>query len=153
MKNSKWITSAAVVALSATMAFAAPGNGQEGKRGHGRGGHGEAFGAGVAQKLNLTDAQKQQIRQLSQGFRASNKVFFDTHRQTMKDFRAAKQANDTARVESLKATLDAQRVQVRELRSQLKQQLLTVLTPEQRAQYDALKAERKAHGGKRGKRQ
>ena len=45
-----------------------------------------------------------------------------------------------------------QRAQLRQLRDQEKQLILALLTPEQRAQYDALQAERKERRGQRGER-
>lgn len=142
-KNSKWITAVAVAALSATIAFAAPHDGGQGGGWHGKGRHGFG-GARLAQKLNLTDAQKQQWIALEKSFRQDNAAFFQSMRQTWQDFRAAKQAGDTAKMDSLKPTLESQRAQMRQLRDAQAQKLATILTPEQKAQWDALKAERAA---------
>jgi Spy/CpxP family protein refolding chaperone len=145
--NSKWISAVAVLALGASLAVAAPQEGGFGRgEGHGRGrGHGrQEFGAKFAEKLNLSDAQKQQIKDIKQNFRAQNKAFFDSVKQTHQDLRAAKEANDTAKVEALKPTLDAQRAQMKQLRETEKNAVLAILTPDQRAQYDAMKAERAA---------
>lgn len=150
MKNTKkWFTAAAVVALSSTLAFAAPHEG--GKRGRdGRGGH--AFGQRFAQKLNLSDAQKQQIKDAQTAFRNENKAFFDQARDTRRQIRAAKEAGDAARVEQLKATAKSQHARMKELRSAQHERILALLTPDQRAQWDALKAERAAKRGQRGQR-
>jgi len=152
MRKTKWITMAAVVALSASLAVAAPHEG--GKRGrHGKGG-GE-FGQRMAEKLNLTEAQQAQIKSLQQGFREQNKPFFESTQETRKAFREAKRANDTARLEQLKPAMEAQRAQFKSLRDAHEQQILTVLTPEQRTQFAAMKAERqerrgtRQHGGER----
>jgi len=40
---------------------------------------------------------------------------------------------------------------MQKLRAEHEQQVLTILNAEQRAQFLAMKAEREAHGGKRGK--
>ena len=150
MKNTKkWFTAAAVVALSSTLAFAAPHEG--GKRGRGgRGGH--AFGQRFAQKLNLSDAQKQQIKDAQTAFRNENKAFFDQARDTRRQIRAANEAGDAARVEQLKATAKSQHARMKELRSAQHERILALLTPDQRAQWDALKAERAAKRGQRGQR-
>jgi len=143
-KNSKWITAVAVAALSATMAFAAPHDGGQGGwhgKGHGRHGFG---GARLAEKLNLTDAQKQQWIDLEKGFRQDNAAFFQTMRQTWQDFRAAKQAGDTAKMDSLKPAMETQRAQMRQLRDAQELKLAALLTPDQKAKWDALKAERAA---------
>src|SRR5215212_8156048 len=101
MKNSKkWFTAAAVVALSSTLAFAAPHEG--GKRGRGGRG-GQEFGERFAQKLNLSDAQKQQIKDAQTAFRSENKAFFDQVRDTHRQIREAKEAGNTALAEQLKA--------------------------------------------------
>ena len=140
--NTKWMTMAAVVTLSATMALAAPHEGRGGKGGrHGRHG-GSEFGARFAKKLNLTDAQKDQLKDIRKNFREQNKAFFETSRETFREFRAAKEAKDTARIDALKPTLEANRAKMQQLREDEKAQVLNILTAEQRAQYEALKAER-----------
>ena len=61
MQMKKWLVAAAVVAVSASLAFALPQD-EKGWGGHrGKG----AYGEKLAQKLNLTDAQKQQLRDLN----------------------------------------------------------------------------------------
>ncbi|HEX8153673.1 MAG TPA: Spy/CpxP family protein refolding chaperone [Thermoanaerobaculia bacterium] len=143
MKKTKIITVAAALTLSATLAFAGPGEGRHGKGGH-HGRRGGEFGARFAEKLNLTDAQKEQIREINRNFREQNKPFFESSRATMQQFREAKKAGDQARIDALKGTLAAQRTQFQQLRDQQRQRVLSVLTAQQRAQYDALKAERAA---------
>jgi protein CpxP len=154
MKSNKWMAMAAVAALSTTLAFAGPHEGgRDGERGGKRGGkRGGEFGARFAQKLNLTDAQKQQIRALQEGFRTQNKAFFEQSRETFRQFRDAKKAGDTARVDALKPTIEAQREQMKQLRAEQKQRIVALLTPEQRAQYESMKAERDARRGEHGKR-
>jgi Spy/CpxP family protein refolding chaperone len=107
------------------------------------------WGEKFAQKLNLTDAQKQQVRDLNNSFRQDNKAFFQSFRQTMQDYRAAKQANDQAKLDALKPTIESQRAQMKQLHDAQEQKILTILTPDQRAQYQALKAERDARRQKR----
>ena len=143
MNKMKWMTMAAAVTLTASLAFAAPhdGFGRGGKRG-GHGGRGE-FGERMAAKLNLTDAQKTQIRELNQSFRENNKAFFESAHALRMQFREAKKANDTAKLDSLKPQLDAQRAQMEQLHEAQRAKINAVLTPEQRAQLEAMKAERR----------
>lgn len=149
MKTTKWMTMAAVVTLSASLAFAAPHQGGKfGKRGR----HGQEFGQRMAAKLNLTDAQKQQIRDLNKSFRENNKAVFESAHALRKEFRDAKRANDTAKLESLKPQMETQRAQMQQLRDAQQAQILAVLTPEQRTQYEALKAEREQRRAERGPR-
>ena len=138
MSKSKWLAAVGVLTLTASLAIAAP---HEGKgEGHGKG----AFSERMAQKLNLTDAQKQQIKGLHESFRAQNKAFFETFRQTKKDYRAAKDANDTARINALQAQFDSQKAQMKQLRDGFDAQVANLLTPAQRTQWEQLKAERAA---------
>jgi Spy/CpxP family protein refolding chaperone len=139
----KTITAVAVLTLSASLAVAAP---YEGK--HRRGNRGQ-FGAHLEQKLKFTDAQKQQSRELRERFRAANEPLRAQLQQTMTDLRAAKSANDTARVETLKGTMKSLREQMRARRTEQREQFLSLLTAEQRAQLDAMKAGHKQRRGKR----
>ena len=140
----KIISAVAVVALSGTMAFAAIDN--DGGKAWGHGGHGRrgAMGERMAQKLNLTDAQKDQLKALHRSFREDNKAFFETMHQTRQEMKAARDAGDTAKVDSLKATFQSQRAQLKQLHDAQQEKFLAILTPDQRTQYDALKAERDA---------
>ena len=137
----------AALALGATLAFAGMHDGKEGKgawesngKGH-RGGFTEMY----AQKLNLTDAQKTQIADLDKNFRETNKALFEASHQTREQFKAAKTANDTAKLDALRPTMDSQRAQMKQLRDAQDAKIKQILTPAQRAQFDTLKAEREAH--------
>ena len=142
MKN-RIITAAAVFVLGASVAFAAPFQG-DGGEGHGRGHRHHMMAEKLAQKLNLSDAQKQQIRDIHQSFRAENKAFFETFHQTMRDFHDAKRAGDTAKVDALKPTLESQRAQMHQLHDTLESRVSSVLTADQLAQWNTMKAERQA---------
>ena len=139
MSKKKWLTAVAVLTLGASLAIAAPNEGW----GKHEGRHGE-WGAKLAQKLNLTDAQKTQLRDLNKSFRQDNAAFFQSFHQTREDYRAAMKAGDTAKANSLKATLDSQRTQMKQLRDAQDSKISTILTPDQRAQWQQLKAERAA---------
>lgn len=139
MNTKKWLMGAAVLAVSASLAIAGTHQGKEGWGGHR--GHG-LMSEQLAQKLNLTDSQKQQVRDLNATFRKDNAAFFQSFRQTMKDVRAAKEANDTAKLDALKPTVDSQKAQMKQLRQAQEPKILSILTPDQQAQYQALKAQR-----------
>jgi periplasmic protein CpxP/Spy len=148
MKTTKWITMAAVVTLSASLAFAGP---HEGFKGGKRGGRqGQQFGERMAEKLNLTDAQKDQLKAIHEGFRENNQAAFEGANALRKEFREAKRANDTAKLEALKPQMDAQRTQMKQLREAREAQIAAILTPEQRTQWEALKAEREQRRSERG---
>jgi Spy/CpxP family protein refolding chaperone len=144
------LSAVAVLGLTAAIAVAAP-NGNKGGHGGKHGKHGAERSARLAERLNLTDAQKQQWQSIEQTFRNNNKTFLEQSRQTMADFRAAKQAGDTAKANSLKPLVETQRAQMNQLRAAQEQQLAAILTPAQRTQYDALKAERASRHGEHGR--
>ena len=146
MNSKKWMTMAAVLTLSASLAVAAPHGGKFGKRGHGAGGE---FGERLFAKLDLTVAQKAQIQSLRKSFREQNKGIIEESRETFRQFREAKKAGDAARVDALEPQVRSQREQMKRLRDQHRERLLQVLTPEQRVQFEALAAERKAQRGDR----
>lgn len=150
MKSKKWITMAAVLTFASTLAFAGPHEGKGGK--HGRGGRGGAFGAKFAEKLNLSEGQKQQIKDAQKSFREENKAFFDQTRETRRQFREAKEAGDTGKSTQLEATMKSQRAQMKQLRDAHEQRITSFLTPEQKAQWDAMKAERQSRRGLRAPR-
>lgn len=139
----KTIATVAVLALSASLAVAAP---HEGKQRHGKRGE---FGPRLEQKLNFSDAQKQQVRELRERFRAGNEPLRAQFKQTRTELEGAKKANDTARVEALEGTMRSLREQMRTRRTEQHEQFLALLTADQRAQLDAMKAERKQRRGKR----
>jgi Spy/CpxP family protein refolding chaperone len=129
---------ATVVALGASLAIA----GENWKGEHGGRHRGEAgFSQKMAEKLNLSEAQKTQIKDIEKSFREQNKAFFESAKATREQFRAAKQANDTAKIEALRPTMESQRAQMKQLRQTQMEQIRTILTPDQRAQFDAWKAQ------------
>ncbi|HYK02406.1 MAG TPA: Spy/CpxP family protein refolding chaperone [Thermoanaerobaculia bacterium] len=151
MNKNKWMTMAAVLALSTSLAIAAPHGGKGGGKFGGKHGRGE-FGERFAEKLNLTDAQKEQIKTIRTNNREQNKAFFEQSRATFEQFREAKKANDTAKLEQLKPALERQRAQMKQFRDAERQQILALLTPEQRTKFDALEQERAERRGVRGQR-
>jgi periplasmic protein CpxP/Spy len=150
----KVITAVAVIALSGTLAIAAPqtqGGGNGNGDGWGGGHHRGAMVRHLAKKLNLTDAQKAQTKANRKAFFEANKPFFQQVRATRHELRAARQANDTAKMDALKATAQSQRAQIKQLREQQVAQFVSILTPAQKAQFDQLQAQRAARRAARGK--
>ena len=142
----KFASAVAVTLLGASLAFAAPHDGGR----HWGGRHGERiFGAKLAQELNLTDAQKAQIKSLKQASREQNAAFFEQSRATMKQFFTAKKAGDTATMEQLKPAMEANRAQMKQIRATTEANIASVLTAEQNAKWQQLKADRAARHQKR----
>ena len=135
----KFTTAVAVTLLGATLAFAGP---HEGGKGFGRHGRHGMFGKRLAAALNLTDAQKAQIKDIHKASREENKAFFQSARATMKELFEAKKAGDTAKADSLKPQVDSLRAQMKTIRANEEAKIATVLTPEQNAKWQELKAKR-----------
>ena len=138
-------TGVAVVALLVTSVAYAQGPRGGGPFG-GRGGRG-AFGPGLAlNELNLSDAQKEQVREIRERNR-------DQTQQVMQRLNAAAQKQRQA-IETLpvnetlitSATQDmtAAQVELAIQEARLNADVWSVLTPEQQAQATKLRAERKA---------
>lgn len=109
-------------------------------RGKRRGGKGGMMR--LMRELNLSDAQQQQIRAIHDRLEASIKP----QREEMRRLRGSNQdqpdANTIARIEALHTEMG------RVMRAS-HEEVLVVLTPEQRAQLEQLKNERKARRGER----
>ncbi len=101
-----------------------------GGRNHRRGGMMRGF-----EKLNLTDTQKEQIRTIMETNRPNQ-----TEMEEVKTLMQAKR-NNTITAEQTER-LKTFREQMKQKQEVVKQQILGVLTLEQRAEYDKMKAER-----------
>lgn len=123
------------------------GQGQPAVREHGRRGFGRHFGrqgfGRIGQKLNLSDAQKAQMKQIATSYRERDKSLRDELRAKRQELRQAQQngtfnealaAQKLAEVAPLKARLMGERFKMR-------QEMLAVLTPEQKTQLDQLRQE------------
>jgi Spy/CpxP family protein refolding chaperone len=99
----------------------------------------------VMGQLNLTDAQQQQLRAIEERFKASTK----TQREELRRLHEGSQGQLSADAE---ARLQALRAEMGEARRGIHQEMLNVLTQEQRTQLEQLMRERKArHGERRGR--
>jgi Spy/CpxP family protein refolding chaperone len=132
----KWITAVALATLVATPIFA-----QE---------HGEhrrpmlSFTTVFAAQLSLTDAQKTQIDAIEKRSREDNATFFESARNLMEQVRAAREANDTAKLDALKPQMDANHEQMKKLHDASLAKIVAVLTADQRAKFEKIKAEHDA---------
>jgi len=125
------VTATSAIAFAQT---AAPGTHQ---------GHGHRAGFGrMAAKLNLTDAQKQQMKDIRTADHERNQQLYADFRAKLQEFRSLKQANDP-KADDVKAELKSMRPQMEAARKASRDAMLNILTPEQR---DQLKAARKSHG-------
>ena len=122
--------------------------GQSAQKGWHRGDH-RGFGGMRGReffKLNLTDDQKAKMKQLRESFATANKPLLDQLRAKRQELRQASQGgtfNEALATQKLTeiAPLEAKMMGERE---KLHQEMLSVLTPEQKAQLDQAKAQFKA---------
>jgi Spy/CpxP family protein refolding chaperone len=108
-------------------------------------GHRAGFGR-IAATLNLTDAQKQQLKDIRTADHERNQQLYADFRANLQQFRALKQANDP-KADDVKAELKSMRPQIAAARKASREAMLNILTPEQR---DQLNAARQSRGFARG---
>jgi Spy/CpxP family protein refolding chaperone len=136
----------------------------EGRRGdfggpgrHGRRG-GRGFGRGFARDLNLTDAQRTQIRAIHDKYRPRIKAIHEQFKTQAEAARALRQKGDTAgaRAAYQRLRTDVQ-AKIQPIRQQEQAEVRNVLTAEQRAKFDAAQTRMKERmqnrkrDGQRGK--
>jgi protein CpxP len=132
--------------------------GDKGRRGH----FGHRGGRGMMgfRNLDLTDAQKEQMKQIRQASRTNTAQIAEQIRAKRQEIREANQggtfneslvAQKLSEIAPLEAKLQAERFRVH-------QQMLSVLTPEQKAkleqsreQFKAKRAERRANKGQKNR--
>ncbi|HYW72753.1 MAG TPA: Spy/CpxP family protein refolding chaperone [Pyrinomonadaceae bacterium] len=130
------------------------GDGQ-GRRGawQGQGRRGHFGGDRLFARLNLTDDQKAKIKQIRQSFMESNKPLFEQMRAQRQELRQASEGGTFNEALATQKLTEAAGLEAKLMgaRFQLRQQELSVLTPEQKTQLDQLKAQFKTnHGARRG---
>ena len=98
-------------------------------------------------KLNLTDIQKQQLKDIRTADRKQNDPLYADFQAKLQQFRELRKTNDPGAA-AVKAQLASMRPQIHAARKASRAAMLDVLTPEQRAQ---LKATRQTSGASHGK--
>ncbi len=121
-------------------------------------GNGDGMGGGrkhmqklekAAERLNLTADQKAKIKALRDQFKTTHQATFAEMKTLKAQIKAAGKGTDQAK--ALREQMKTKMQSLRPAQEQLHQQILAILTPEQRTQMEQMKAERKEKGGKRGK--
>ena len=123
----------------------ARGDGQGRRAWHRRGMRGGFGGDRLFARLNLTDDQKAKMKQTRQSFMESNKPLFDQLKAKRQELRQANEGgtfNEALATQKLTEMAGLQ-AKLMGARIQLRQQMLSVLTPEQKTQLDQLKAHSK----------
>lgn len=117
-----------------------------GMRGPGRNHEGHK---GAFKDLNLTDAQKAQMKAIHAKYQPQLKASREQAKPLMEAARAAKQKGDTA---AFRANIEKARQVSTGIRAQEMNEIRAVLTPDQQAKADAAMAQRKEeHGERAGK--
>ena len=104
----------------------------------------QTFTERYGEQLGLTDTQKTVINDLEKKFDEDHASFLAEYHQTMRDYREARQANDTARLEALKPKMDAQRAEMTKLRGVQEEKIAATFTDDQKAKWSKIKEERAA---------
>lgn len=112
-----------------------------------RGNEGFAF----ARDLNLTDAQKAQIKAIRQKYQPQNEALRAQAKPYMEAARAARQKGDTAAARSNMLKVRQVMQGGQSYRTQENAEIRAVLTPDQQAKWDARQKAAAEHRGKAGK--
>jgi protein CpxP len=118
-----------------------------------RRGPGGREGRGFGRDLNLTDAQKAQIRAIHQKYQPQNQALRDRAKPFREAARAARQRGDTAAFRSNMEQARQVMQSGQAIHTQQRAEIRAILTPDQQAKFDARQkaaSERRAQGGKRG---
>jgi Spy/CpxP family protein refolding chaperone len=113
----------------------------------------QTFTERYGQQLNLTDTQKKQIDDLDKKFQEDNATFLESYQKTMSEYREARQANDTAKIQTLQPKVDSLRIDMMKLRTAHEDKIAATFTDDQKAQWKKIKEEREARMKERAQRQ
>lgn len=119
-----------------------------------RRGHGGREGRGFGRDLNLTDAQKAQIKAIHQKYQPQNQALQDRAKPYREAARAARQRGDTA---AFRSNMEQARQVMQggqSFRTQQRAEIRAILTPDQQAKFDARQkagSERRLKGEKQGR--
>jgi Spy/CpxP family protein refolding chaperone len=135
----KGFAAVAMLLFAASVAVA-----QEGHQGEHRQGPPPGFVAMFGEPLALTDAQKTDIGNVEKKTREDNAAFFASSRELMDQMRAAREANDQAKIDALKPKVDANREEMKKIRQAELGRILPLLTADQKEKFETLRKEREA---------
>jgi protein CpxP len=144
------VSTIAVAAVALTLAISTV-SGQP-ATGRGPGGRGRGFGPGgpfpALRQLNLTEAQREQVKSLMTQVHSENEQAAGDRARKVGDLHSALQAAifadtpDPAQIEQLRATLAEAQAAALTTRIEIEQKIAQILTPEQRKQARELAAQR-----------
>jgi periplasmic protein CpxP/Spy len=142
-RSIKFVGAAALALGLAGVGLAAEGG--RGPKGEGRmhGRHGHGLGRGM-RELNLTDAQKEQLKAMHAQQREAMKPVREQQRQLREQIQQALEAGnaDAARIGQLTIQAHTLRLQMKGEHEKAMAAFVNILTPEQKAQWDKMQQER-----------
>lgn len=120
-------------------------------RGRGGHGHGGEMDGMFLHKLNLTDDQKAKLKQMHESFAATNKPLLDQLKARREELRQVNEGGtfDEALATQKLTEMAGLQAKVMGAKFSLHQQMLSVLTPEQKSQFDQMKAQFKSRHDER----
>jgi protein CpxP len=136
-----------VAGISAAQSATAPQKADSGFHRRGPRAGGEMRGREFGRDLNLTDAQKAQIKTIREKYKPQNEAARTQAKPFMEAAKAARQKGDTA---AFRSNIEKARQVGQSVRTQETAEIRNVLTPEQRAKFDAKVAQRGAKGVHKG---
>lgn len=110
-------------------------------------------GRGFGRDLNLTDAQKAQIKTIRQKYQPQEQALRERAKPFMEAARTARQNRDSVAFKTNIEKAHQVMLSGQSFRTQEKAEIRAILTPEQRVKFDAhqkARAERRARGGDKG---
>ena len=122
--------------------------GEHGERGGKRGGR---FGGGMFKSIELSDAQKAQMKQLHESFAERTKGLREQLRANHAELRQANEGGTFNEALATQKLTEAAGLQAKLMGEEFKlhQDTLAILTPEQKTQLEQRRAQFKANGGER----
>lgn len=147
------IAATSAVALSLPVALAQTTRIMRGnhERGNRLGGDGEGMHGMMLRGINLTDDQKSKIKQISQGFHERTQPLrqeLQTKREALRQSAEGGTFDEALATQKLTETAGLEAKLMGE-QFKMRQEILAVLTPEQKTQLEQKRAEFKARGGER----
>lgn len=109
--------------------------------------------AGAFKRLDLTDDQKAQIKALRDAFKQQNEGTFQEIKALRDQMKDARENQDKERAKAIHEQIKSKMESLRPAKEELQRRIAAILTPEQRAELEKMKANHKEHRGegRRGK--
>ena len=121
--------------MMAGSAYAQPGH-------HHRGGHGPKGGLGPLAALDLTDAQKEQIKDLHEQFQQAHADEFEQMKALHEQMREQRKSGDREAAQATREQMKELKESMRDDHEALREQINALLTAEQKAKLEEMHANR-----------